>query len=346
MAFWQAHGKLGSSGFAAESAETPILCESCLGPNPYIRMTKDSQGKICKVCTRPFTVFRWNPGAGGRFKKTEICTTCAKVKNVCQTCILDLQYGLPVQVRDAALGVKTGGPSSDKNREYYAEKMDRALEGPKSGMDTGRAGQELLRKVGGRKEIEYKADRPDRKQQLCSAFAKGSCPRGDQCPYKHELPANLSQTALPATSSPSSTQPSLQLSSSAAAATTTASAASAASVPRTIGHKLSSATGLPPPQDQSIVSIFISSLPPNVTESELRSFFLSLDPRLRPDHIRSITLVSTSRCAFVNFHTRQQVEWAAAQCSTKMLMGDTEVRVIWGRSRPMKNKDAANSTGK
>jgi hypothetical protein len=26
---------------------------------------------------------------------------CAKEKNVCQTCLLDLQHGLPVQVRDS-----------------------------------------------------------------------------------------------------------------------------------------------------------------------------------------------------------------------------------------------------
>lgn len=30
-------------------AETPILCESCLGPNPFITMTKQSYGKECKV---------------------------------------------------------------------------------------------------------------------------------------------------------------------------------------------------------------------------------------------------------------------------------------------------------
>jgi hypothetical protein len=28
-----------------------------------------------------------------RFKKTEVCQTCAKLKNVCQTCLLDLEYG-------------------------------------------------------------------------------------------------------------------------------------------------------------------------------------------------------------------------------------------------------------
>ena len=28
-----------------------------------------------------------------RYKKTEVCQTCAKLKNVCQTCLLDLEYG-------------------------------------------------------------------------------------------------------------------------------------------------------------------------------------------------------------------------------------------------------------
>ncbi|CDS01308.1 hypothetical protein [Sporisorium scitamineum] len=184
MSAWPANGQPG-----AEELEMPILCEACLGPNPYIRMTKDSQGKICKVCTRPFTVFRWNPGAGSRFKKTEICTTCAKAKNVCQTCILDLQYGLPVQVRDAALGIKTSTQTSDKAKKYQADVMDKQLEGVTSAVgSSSRAGQELLRKAT-RKEIEYKRDRP-MSEKLCSAFARGNCERGDACPFKHELPAD------------------------------------------------------------------------------------------------------------------------------------------------------------
>jgi len=53
-------------------------------------------------------------------KKTEICQTCAKLKNVCQTCLLDLTFNLPVQVRDSALGMTVGEmPKSDANREYF-----------------------------------------------------------------------------------------------------------------------------------------------------------------------------------------------------------------------------------
>lgn len=54
---------------------------------------KERYGQECKICNRPFTIFRWCPGARMRFKKTEICQTCSKVKNVCQTCLLDLEYG-------------------------------------------------------------------------------------------------------------------------------------------------------------------------------------------------------------------------------------------------------------
>ncbi len=62
----------------------------------------------------------------------------------------------------------------------------------------------------------------------------------------------------------------------------------------------------------------------------------ALAPELRTEHIKSVTLVTASRCAFVNFTSRQNAERAAAHCSTKMDWDNTTVRITWGRSRPTK----------
>jgi pre-mRNA-splicing factor RBM22/SLT11 len=61
-----------------------------------------------------------------RFKKTEICQTCAKTKNVCQTCLLDLEYGLPVQVRDKFLEKSdiVQVPKDVVNRDFWAQHMN------------------------------------------------------------------------------------------------------------------------------------------------------------------------------------------------------------------------------
>lgn len=93
----------------------------------YFFQTKEKYGKECKICSRPFTVFRWCPGARMRFKKTEVCQTCSKIKNVCQTCLLDLEYGLPIQVRDAALKLKDELPRSDVNKEFYIQNIEQEV---------------------------------------------------------------------------------------------------------------------------------------------------------------------------------------------------------------------------
>ncbi|CAJ0920136.1 21323_t:CDS:2 [Entrophospora sp. SA101] len=149
-------------------------------------MTKQCYGKECKVCSRPFTIFRWLPGAGMRYKKTEICQTCAKLKNVCQTCLLDLQYNLPVQVRDTALNVTNDAPRSDINREYFAQNIEGKISGPESLINYGKAdsaGKDMLKKLA-RTEPYYKRNRP----HICSFYVKGNCTRGDECPYRHEIP--------------------------------------------------------------------------------------------------------------------------------------------------------------
>ena len=186
------------ASFQAE--DFPILCETCLGDNPYLRMTRERHAKACKICDRPFTVYRWRPGPRARFKKTEICGTCAKLKNVCQTCILDLQYGLPVQVRDEALLKqdetailqKDTLPVSHTNRNYMYEQLEdqvglggdnTSLQLPYKSIDIANGGNPMLERIQ-RKGPYYKRNLP----HICSFYVKGTCNRGDACPYRHVDP--------------------------------------------------------------------------------------------------------------------------------------------------------------
>lgn len=183
-------------------SEFPILCQTCLGDNPYMRMMVDQYGQACKVCNKPFTTYRWCPGHRMRYKKTEICQVCSKAKNICQTCLLDLTYNLPIQVRDKLLQVNSDVPKSDLNREYHmqilhkqieskpnsdvAEPFDKALAGPsKDSNKATSAGVMALQRLA-RRAPYHKRNLP----HICSFWVKGECRRGDECPYRHELPTD------------------------------------------------------------------------------------------------------------------------------------------------------------
>ena len=173
-----------------EETEFPLVCETCLGDNPYIRMTKEPHGKTCKICEIPFTVFAWQAGTKGRWKRVEICQTCAKTKNVCQVCIFDLQYGLPVGMRDKVLAEHGSAhaiaavPQSDANRSWYRQQQERAIELGQGGMSVpGEAAHAKLQSIA-RMAPRYERNLP----KLCSFFATGDCNRGSNCPFRHEMP--------------------------------------------------------------------------------------------------------------------------------------------------------------
>ena len=117
-----------------------------------------------------------------RFKKTEICQVCAKLKNVCQTCLLDLHYNLPVQVRDTMLKVENEFPKSEINRQFFTQNLEAKLAPSESLIDYGKAdpvAKELLKKMA-RRDPYYKRNLP----HVCSFYLKGTCKRGDECPYR------------------------------------------------------------------------------------------------------------------------------------------------------------------
>ncbi|KZO97846.1 hypothetical protein CALVIDRAFT_479374 [Calocera viscosa TUFC12733] len=301
-----------------ETSDFPILCENCLGDNAYIRMSKQEFGKECGSCTRPFTVFRWNPGSGARFKSTVICQTCAKVKNVCQTCLLDLEYGLPTQVRDTALGVKGDAPSSEINREYYAQNMEAKMDSNgmlnSGGGRASTAGKEMLKKLA-RQAPYYKRNAP----QVCSFFVKGECSRGAECPYRHEIPekTELSNQKLQdryhGRDDP-------------------------------VAHKIliqhAADAGLAPPEDQSVTAFMLASLPATSQEAILFALRQAL-PKLKEDDLRGVVYVDKSNCAFINFKTRAAAEEYTKGLARGLEIGGRTIGVRWARARPKKTQATA-----
>ena len=121
----------------------PFVCETCLGPNPYVRMVKSPPGhKLCKISGRPFQSFRWRAGPGGRWKECMVEATVAKDKNICQACLVDMTYGVPVGVRDALLAGGAGASdsllaptSSDPNTAFYWQQKDALAASAPGGSD-------------------------------------------------------------------------------------------------------------------------------------------------------------------------------------------------------------------
>ncbi|KAJ4903231.1 Zinc finger CCCH domain-containing protein 25 [Raphanus sativus] len=277
-----------------ERSDFPIICESCLGDNPYVRMTKSEYDKECKICTRPFTVFRWRPGRDARYKKTEVCQTCCKLKNVCQVCLLDLEYGLPVQVRDTALNITTHDsiPKSDVNREFFAEEHDRKT---RAGLDYessfGKIRPNDTIRMLQRTTPYYKRNRA----HVCSFFIRGECTRGEECPYRHEMPetGELSQQNIKDRYYGVNDPVALKL----------------------LGKAGEMGT-LETPDDQSIKTLYVGGLNSRVLEQDIRDQFYAYG------EIESIRILAEKA---------EGAEKAAEELSNKLVVNGQRLKISWGR---------------
>uniref|UniRef100_A0A8R1XZ04 C3H1-type domain-containing protein n=1 Tax=Onchocerca volvulus TaxID=6282 RepID=A0A8R1XZ04_ONCVO len=153
---------------------------------------KNRYGAECKICQRPFTCFRWMPEKGMRCKKTEVCQICAKMKNVCQTCLLDFEFGLSMQVRDQALQIQDDLSRKDANRDYYVQNQERELaftfdttSNDAVAKISDSASNDLLKKFA-ENQPYYQRNKP----HICSFSIEGECRRGEECPYRHEKPSD------------------------------------------------------------------------------------------------------------------------------------------------------------
>ena len=285
-------------------------------------MLKEDHGAECKICTRPFTIFRWKADRTARTKRTNICLTCARLKNCCQCCMLDLSFGLPIVVRDAALKMVAPGPESSINREYYAQENEREIEEGRGGVEeyekTDEKARELLRRLAN-SEPYYKRQRrldaeeegkeygdgpADAVGQKLIAGAPGplrtSHPKDPQglrsrgAPYRKGRGGATARRVFPGT----------------------------ALIPPQPQDIL-------PPRDRNITSLFVTGVEDDLPEHAVRTFFTPFGS------LRSVICSHRAHCAFVNYATREGAEAAAEHCQGKAVIQGCPLRVQWGRPRPL-----------
>ncbi|KAL7621687.1 Pre-mRNA-splicing factor slt11 [Parahypoxylon ruwenzoriense] len=299
-----------------ESTDFPSVCENCLPPNPYVKILKEDYGAECKICTRPYTVFSWTADrAHGRKKRSNICLTCARMKNCCQCCMLDLQFGLPIQLRDAALKMVAPGPSSEINREYFAQNNEQAIEeghGTEEYEKTDEKARELLRRLANSKPYFRKG----------RAIEDGSA--GSE-------PGASSSGGSPAVGAGVGGPGPIRTRDSRAAA---AAGAGAGARPGRGGRPFPSASQLPPgpkdylpPADKSIMSLFVTGVEDDLPEYKIRDFFKA------HGKIKSLICSHMSHCAFINYETREAAERASEACQGRAVIAGCPLRVRWSVPR-------------
>ncbi|GMH68489.1 hypothetical protein TL16_g04944 [Triparma laevis f. inornata] len=296
-----------------ETSTYPITCETCLGDNPYVRMTVEQHCNPCKICEKPFAVFRWKAGSKGRFKSTVICQACAKAKNVCQVCIFDLQYGLPVALRDKVLEEYGAGaslvavPQSDANMNWDAARREGDISSGAAMVKNEAANAALMKMA--RKGPNYERNLP----KLCSFFARGECNRGERCPFRHEKgregegQGSMDQDIRDRFYGKS------------------------AGKGKSMERYEKSREPLKPPVDGAVKTLWVAGLPAGAKEDSLRDVFEQYGV------IDGVRIGGDGSFAFVEFQSRAGAELAAASAMGVVVLGKG-VDVKWARGRGQQQK--------
>lgn len=236
--------------------------------------------------------------------------------------MLDLSFGLPIVVRDAALKMVAPGPQSDINKQFYAQQNEKNIEMGigvhEEYAKTDEKAHELLRRLAN-SEPYYK------KQRRLEMEGEGE-----------------SNTGVPKALPPAGNGPVRSRDSKTAGAVAMRGGARGGrGVGGSKGGRVFPGTAqlaprpedIRPPQDPNITSLFVTGVEDDLPEHELRTFFSKFGT------LRSVICSHRSHCAFMNYQTREGAETAAEACQGKAVVKGVPLRVQWGKPKPLDTMD-------
>ncbi|KAL9108078.1 MAG: hypothetical protein Q9227_007053 [Pyrenula ochraceoflavens] len=245
--------------------------------------------------------------------------------------MLDLSFGLPIVVRDAALKMVRAGPESAVNREYFAQNNERAIEDGSldsiEGYDkTDEKARDLLRRLANSEPYYKKQRRLEASGE--TSESSGSTQQASQSKPPSYGPIRRNDTT--ASSSTDSSNPRRPHQ----------------NTPSNRRQPFPSTASLPPqpsdwlpPNDPHITSLFITGVEDDLPEHALRTFFTPFGT------IRSLICSHRAHCAFINYAERESAEKAAAHCEGRCVIQGCPLRVRWGKPKPLDSLDREERMG-
>lgn len=240
--------------------------------------------------------------------------------------MLDLSFGLPIVVRDAALKMVAPGPESSINREYYAQNHEKEIEEGLGAIEeyekTDDKATELLRRLANSEPYYRKPRRieaPPAEGDEAEASSSKEQPRTHSRYGNGPGPIRTSEgrmgNRLPGRGGGS-----------ARGGRGGRPFPSTAQLPP-------SAEDILPPADPNVTSLFVTGVEDDLPEHALRSFFTEFG------QLRSLVCSHRSHCAFINYMNRVDAEAAAQKCQGKAIVQGCPLRVRWGKPKPLDNLD-------
>lgn len=96
---------------------------------------------------------------------------------------------------------------------------------------------------------------------------------------------------------------------------------------------------LPTPEDQSITTLWLGNVEQDMTEMDLKDAFYAYG------QITGIHIVRSSKCAFVEYASREMAEFAAAQLYNSLTLKGRPVTINWAKPKTQ-NSNASSSNAK
>ena len=239
--------------------------------------------------------------------------------------MLDLSFGLPIVVRDAALKMVAPGPESSINREYYAQENEREIEEGRGGVEeyekTDEKARELLRRLANsepyhKRQRRLESNEEDRKVEGEAGSEDGG------------------QRRIAAAPGPIRTHDSREGRGGARGGALRGRGGARG------GRGFPGTAQLPPqpqdilpPRDKNITSLMVTGVEDDLPEHLIRTFFSPFGV------LRSLVCSHRSHAAFVNYATREGAEAAAEHCQGRAVIAGCPLRINWARPKALDHLD-------